>query len=344
MRPNSRLPRSRIGVLLALCVFSSASSPSPLPTPAKPQAPNALAARWQALLERDGRLLTDTTAAQLDALLPPLFARYHEGISEFADWAFGWRTSYALLRSSAVTLAGLPWQEPPRAQRLGAAWNDVISAKFDELVLNPAGGLPAQRRLYNRWMEQLQLLLDTVTADTLRTAALLRGREIPRQTWRHATTPEATAAALGKAPEAARHPVKIRIARPLLTRFTLRAPIAAAVTTAGENIGALGGFGDLGWLGNAGNLVPTVAAFLGIDYVLNRIDAAAHQKALEQELHRSLELEYAALRHTWLTVAQHRIDQRLAALRVLFEQDPRARGGITPISAADGMPPSAPRQ
>ena len=288
-------------------------------------------ARAQALLERDARRLAATAAGQLDALLPPLFEDYHARLGDFAAWAFQWRTSYRLLRNGAFTLATLPLADPPRAGRLGATWDAWIATRFEELVLDPAGGLPALHRLHQRWRREWQTALAAMVADTGRTTALLQGRIMPRPAWTAAgfDSPSWNAEPpLTQLAEDVSGALKVRALRPLVTRLTLRAPIAAAVTAAGERLGALGGFGDLGLLGRAGQLVPTVAAFLGIDYLLSRIDAAIHQEALEEELHRGLEARQAALRTAWLAAAQAEIEEHLKAQRAFL-----ASGQATGISA-----------
>jgi hypothetical protein len=291
---------------------SLASSRIPISVPAD------LVARNQALLERDAELLASMAAGRLDAILDPMFADYHRHVPDFAAWAFQWRTSYALLRRGVVTAITLPFADPPRLQRFGEAWDELIAAKFDELVLRPEGGITGLRGARNRWESEIQPILDAVVTDALLTAALLRGQDPSPRTWKPVVANETTnneAIPLLAAIGAASHPIKVHAVRPLLTRLTIRPPVAAAVTAAGE---ALSSYGNLAFLGSVSGLVATVGGFLSIDYLISRADAAIHQQALEVEIHRVLDTEHEDLRQSWLVAIQPDIDIHLARARKIL--------------------------
>jgi len=282
--------------------------------------PEDLVARSQALLERDGQLLTSMVAGRLDAILDPMFAAYHRHVPDFAAWAFQWRTSYSLLRRGVLTAVTLPFAAPPRMQRFGEAWDDLIAAKFEELVLRPEGGIAGLRGARNRWEMEVHPILSAMVTDTLLTVALLRGQDPSPRSWEPVIgeTADDEAIPLLAAIGAVASPIKIHAVRPLLTRLTIRPPVAAAVTAAGE---ALSGYGDLALLGSVGGLVATVGGFLSIDYLISRADAAIHQQDLEVEIHRVLDTEHENLRRSWLVAMQPDIDAHLAQAHKILEGD-----------------------
>ncbi len=328
--------------LLSLALLTGESFAAPASSPEAPptSAEERLTIRSQLLLERDVRLLTEVAAKHLDSLLGPLFEDYHARVGDFATWAFQWRTGYALLRRGVFAVATAPFSDPPFADHVSSAWNDLIAAKFEELVLRPAGGTAALHSVRNRWLIYLNPVMDAVMTDTLLTASLLRGREPPsREIWNRgdALSPfrDEDEAPLLEAVGTASNPVKARMVRPLFTRFTIRPQIAAAVAATGQNIGTLGGLSDLGIIGSVASLATTIGAFLSIDYMISRADATLHQDDLEAEIHRVLENEHAALRESWLATIQTEIDRRVAVARLLLDE-PSSIKGENPEPIAPG--------
>jgi len=282
--------------------------------------PEELVARSQALLERNAQLLTSIVAGRLDAILDPMFAAYHQHVPDFAAWAFQWRTSYSLLRRGVLTAITLPFADPPRMQRFGEAWDDLIAAKFDELVLRPEGGGAGLRGARNRWEIEVHPILSSMVTDTLLTVALLRGQDPLPRTW-EPTIGKATkdeTVPLLVAIGAVTSPIKVHAVRPLLTRLTIRPPVAAAVTAVGET---LSGYGNLALLGSVSGLVATVGGFLSIDYLISRADAAVHQQDLEVEIHRVLDTEHENLRQSWIAAMQPDIDAHLAQAHKILDGD-----------------------
>lgn len=268
-----------------------------------------LAARHQALLERDAKLIDGIAAQRLDEILDPLFSAYQQRLPDFVAWAFQWRTSYALLRRGVMNALSSPFTDPEQSRTLDGAWDDMISAQFTALVLQPEGGEIALRQAHDRWLRALRPTLDAVITDTLLTAAMLRGKELASPLpgpFVESAPPLDTRwmAAIGDASD----PIKKRVARPLLTRLTIRPPVAAAVTTAGE---AIGGAGELALLGSLSGMVMTITGFLSIDYMLSRADAAIHQRALVDELGRVLDSEREILRRVWLDHLHVEVDRHL---------------------------------
>lgn len=269
-----------------------------------------------ALIARDRRLLNDLAAGLLDVRLQPLFEAYHAGVPEFAAWAYRWRTSYTLLRQGVVELARRPFAGAEDERPVGEVWAELIAARFDELVVQPAGGVEALRELEARWLEELEPRMAAVLAETAQTYQLLQG-DVARP-------PDATVAPLAMVPvlplfedlSATTDPVTRRVVRPLLARLTLRPSVAAGVSMVGERIG-----GNVSWLaeypmiGSVTGQFSTVGAFLGLDYLLNRADAALNEEALAADLHRVVDSAHAAMRAEWLEAARAGIEQRLAPLQ-----------------------------
>lgn len=277
--------------------------------------------RSEALLKRDAQLVASKVAGRLDMILDPMFAAYHQRIPDFAAWAFRWRTSYSLLRRGVVTAITLPFADPPRLQRFGAAWDDLIATKFDELVLRPEGGAAALRSARHRWETEATAILNAMVTNTFLTAALLRGQDPSPRTWRPLVPEEVAgneAMPLLAAISAASSLVKIHAVRPLLTRLTLRPPVAATVTAVGET---LSGYGNIAFLGTVSGMLATVAGFLSIDYLISRAEAAIHQESLEKEIHRVLDSQYDKLRRTWLSAMQADINAQLHKAHDILQGD-----------------------
>lgn len=274
----------------------------------------SLITRNQALLTLDAQMLSKKAAGRLDSILDPLFANYHSRIPDFATWAFQWRTSYAILRRGMLTALTLPLTDSPKLQYFGEAWDELIAEKFDELVLHPNGGDSTLRDVRNRWEKEVNTDIKSMINNVFLTTALLRGQDITLWVWQPITIKNTyinqDAQSLVAAIGAVTTPIKIHAVRPLLTRLTLRPPIAATVTVAGEFIS---GYGDFGFLGTITGFVATVAGFLSVDYLISRIDAAISQQDLEIEIHSALNAEYERLRRDWLSQAE-------ANLKIQIEQ------------------------
>ncbi|CAK0739708.1 hypothetical protein CCP3SC15_1050008 [Gammaproteobacteria bacterium] len=300
------------------------------------------AASSQTLVERDTRLLAATAAERLDAVLDPLFSDFHNRVPAFGEWAFGWRTGYRLLREGMLTAITLPFVKSPRLEQVNSAWDELIATKFDELVLHPAGGIPALRSAHERWLADMRPTVDAVIADTVRTVALLHGQTPPLQLGEESgeASPTEEVPILSEI-STATGPIKARTARPLLARLTIRPPVAAAVTAAGE---AIGNQGET-LLGGASTLAATIVAFLSIDYMLSQTDASIHRAGLEAEVHRVLENQHQSLRSTWLAEEQAKIDTRLARVRPLLNAgDANPLPNSVPVHVAPETDPLVPGQ
>lgn len=267
-----------------------------------------LVTRNRALLALDTQILINKAAGRLDGVLDPLFTIYHKRVPDFAAWAFQWRTSYTLLRRGVLTTLSLPFTDAPKLQHLGAAWDELIAEKFDELVLRPAGGDFSLRSARSRWEVEVSADTKAMITNVFLTVALLQGQDLALWAWQpisiENTSTQQDAEALTKAIGAVTTPIKIHAVRPLLTRLTLRPPIAATVTVVGEFASS---YGDFGFLGTITGFAATVAGFLSVDYLISRVDAAISQQDLELEIHRALDAEHERLRQDWLAQVEFNI-------------------------------------
>ncbi len=342
------LPRPRLGTamagmgLLALLSLSLSHYPpkevaaGTTPTPAQMTTP------IQTLIERDRNLLAATAAERLDAAIDPLFADFHDRVPAFGEWAFAWRTGYRMLRDGMLTAITIPFSDPPRVEKIDSAWDELIAGKFDELVLHPAGGVPALRSAHERWLADMRPIVDAVLADTLRTVTLLHGET-------HALPPKEAQATpltekvhiLDNIPDTT-DPVKVNAARPLLSRFLIRPHVATAVAAAGA---AIGNQGET-WLGWTSQLGATITSYLMIDFILSQTGAGIYRPGLEADVHHVLENEQQNLRKTWLAEEQERIDARLAQIRPLLngEGTTTPPPNSVPANAAPGTAHPAPGQ
>jgi hypothetical protein len=141
---------------------------------------------------------------------------------------------------------------------------------------------------------------------------LLYGKTLP---FRPAETPEENIPAtepvsLRSEVSVAAGSIKMRAARPLLARLTIRPPVAAAVTAAGEAIGHQ----TETLLGSVSNLSVIIMTFLYFDYMFSQVDTGLHRPGLEAEIHKILNNEHQRLRAAWLTEEQTTIATRMAQI------------------------------
>jgi hypothetical protein len=343
LKPPPRVSRAGLAAVagLGLLAWLGWAGTGPVPDPGT--YPRSLTQRIHTLSLRDARLLADLTPRILDDRLEPLFADYHARIAGFAAWAYQWRTAYSLMRQGIVELAGWPVTDTTERRGLSGRWDEFIAAKFEELVLHPAGGAAALRRTRDLWLDDLQYRLDGILTDTLQTASLLHGRPAtgPAETGLAEPPLPDPLPAMRGALQSVSDPVKLRAARPLLARLVIRPPVAAVVTAAGDGLAAtFGGLGDYAMMGTLSGIAATVGTFLGLDYLLSRADAAINQDALEQELHRLLDAERRRLRQTWTAAARTAIDRRLAIVQAELEQAELEQAAVNGPGA--GARPPAP--
>jgi hypothetical protein len=313
--------------------LSSKKTPLALPPPVFAQVTTSS----ETLLERDTRILANTAAERLDTILEPLFADFHSRVPEFGEWAFGWRTGYKFLREGMLTAITLPFSQFHRMEKIDSVWNELIATKFNDLVLQPAGGIPALERAHEQWLKEMRPTVDKVMMDTLRTVTLLHGQALSSQIadeWEEdqPLPPEPSPLLMANVSSAA-STIKIRTARPLLARLTIRPPVAAAVTAAGEAIGNQ----TETLIGSVSNLGAVIVAFLSIDYMLSQTDAGLHRPGLEADIHRIIENEHQRMRKTWLAEQQTIIDTRLSRISPLLDTEkPRASGPLPSSVPAHG--------
>ncbi len=271
------------------------------------------------LIERDKALLMTTATERLDAFLDPLFSDFHDRVPAFSEWAFAWRTSYYLLRDEVIAVVALPFSHPFDPEKLLTTWDEYIASQFDQIVLQPSGGIPALRSAHERWVVDMRSITETVAVDTLRTVALLRAQtQTPPPREAAGITTEKIDILAKLSDTQGSSSIKGSTLRPIMTRLVVRPHIATAVTAAGSAIGTQG----TAW-GGGFQLVGTIASFFMVDYGINRITTAlgGSEAALSGEMYHLLDLEHQEMRSTWLAEAEAQIDARLAQIRPLLDTD-----------------------
>ncbi|KOR29941.1 hypothetical protein TI04_07370 [Achromatium sp. WMS2] len=316
-----------IALILFLVLFSSFDNSVLLATPqTKAQNQAELFARSQKLLEQDTQLLFKKASGRLNTILDPIFVSYHRRIPDFATWAFQWRTSYNMLRRGVITAITLPLTDNPGLHNFGQAWDELIAEKFYELVLKPEGGEYSLREARNQWELEVYSDLKLTMTNAVFTAALLHGEDLALWSWQPTMVQDISnkdAAALAEAIGAVTNPIKIHAVRPILTRLTLRPPVAATMTLIGEGFS---GYGDFGLFGSLTVFTATIAGFLSLDYLISRIDAAVSQQYLEVEIHQAVDAEYDRIRQSWLNNMEPQINAQMLStsnmLKRIFWQNP----------------------
>jgi len=208
-------------------------------------------------------------------------------VSAYADWAYGWTSSYVasyqiIYRAFQGAWAHVMSDRPGGI--LAAMTNeaaDVVRAQFREIVVRPER---TQVTLDREW-RQARDLVDS-ELQRVRQAQDVALRDLPA---RSAAGPAARAAppresGLGAVLEAETpdiDAVLLRSTRPMATRvgilvlrLTEVGSVAALVGSLGVSLGPLSGV--------AVGIVVGVGVAWGLDYLINRLDAALHRTEFEQ--------------------------------------------------------------
>ncbi|CAK0778002.1 hypothetical protein CCP4SC76_6530002 [Gammaproteobacteria bacterium] len=257
------------------------------------------------------RLLEGIASAQLDAALDEPFRAFHARVPDFCEWAFQWRTSYRLIREGLLALVAWPFTRASSGLLAApmSAWQAKISEQFDTLVVTPAGGDELLSLTYRRWRKELDQAVTSVVQETRQNLALMEGHPLPATPSPLVFREAYRALDFGNARESTLTPIEMSLVRPLVTRLTLRPPIAVAVASASESLGASG---NLSILTNPAGWTVTLISFLGIDYLLNRLDANLRQEVLTAQIHQDLDRVKEGVRIQWLKVAKEDIQHYLA--------------------------------
>jgi hypothetical protein len=296
------------GLAVGLPAVLRAPEP-PAPAPAPAPASGFIAGRCR-LLDHHARLLEGEARRAADEELAPIFDRMDGRIAAFAEWAFRWRTAYAMLRNSVAGGMTALAQGQPLADSLRRERETLVAEAFRATVVLDEDRAMAEAGL--RWRTRLRRAIAEVERDHDTAISMYLGFAPGVGTAHPFTTlpppPEAEAAESGATDLAAS-----RMARPLLVRAGTRlgaAALPAAVVPDVVEAGALLPGGPL-----------SVAALLGLDFVISRIDAWASQEAFAAEMHTALAGLRTATRDRWaeagyreIALAMERRRDMLAAI------------------------------
>ncbi|MEI6412960.1 MAG: hypothetical protein WCP34_01710 [Pseudomonadota bacterium] len=260
------------------------------------------------------RLLEGIASTQLDVALDEPFRALHNRVPEFCEWAFQWRTSYRLLRTGVFALVTWSFSDAPSSGFLMApmtAWRDKIAEQFIALVITPAGGEELLTLTYRRWRREFNQMVTSVVIETRQNLALLEGRPPPAAPSPLPFDELSQMEDFLTAREASIAPIEVRIVRPLVARLVLRPPIAVAVASVSESLGASG---NLSIFTNPTGWAVTLVSFFGVDYLLNRLDATLRQETLATQINQGLDRVREGVRERWLKVAREDVQRYLAEI------------------------------
>lgn len=254
----------------------------------------------------DAQVLARAAPRLADSALAPTFRAMDQRISAYADWVYGWLPSLLTAWELAVTGAAeaqrkIAAGQVPDATSLHHRLAAVVQERFDATVVFPERTDAAVGQAWQRAMARVAALDVALAADRrarIERAASLDGSD-PAPALQRFGAPLLTAAviAVGPPAELSAHAlsnvedgaggtaqsVLVRSLRPLATRATsvttrlLLAPVAGGLVAspiAGTN----------GLVAAGMTLLTVSAGIWGLDYVVNRVDAALTRPAFEAEL------------------------------------------------------------
>lgn len=292
-------------------------------------------------IDRDRDVLRAHVRDSLDAELAPVFAELDGRAPAMAEWAFRWRTSYALLRRGLGEVLTRPLDGPMDV------WRGQVSAavheRFAEIVLRgdeTAWRLDAARR---RWLDQAKAAAETVFAGHDLDGAAF----VDRRTWVKSAMAPADERVLPAPradsdrtlPEPAMDesrvvgPLGVRAGRPLASRAAIRLPGLLPAVAAGDAVAAAT---EMAAAGTAAGLAVAVAGTLAFDYLVGRADAMVSREQWEGEVRHGIEAWRQAVRTQWLAEIDEHIDRRRARVLASVRAQPlngppgSVRSGGTP--------------
>lgn len=259
------------------------------------------------MLHHDRRRLEIEASRLADEELTPIFLRMEDRVDEFADWAFRWRTSYALLRRSGVGVLSALAQGESVPDRLRAERDGFVEEAFHRTIVKDEDAALTMAAV--RWRDRLRAACDEMDREHETEVALYLGFPVVLGQSR----------ALGNLPPSVHAPsatgeaktfAMTRVARPMLVRVTGR--VAAAFIPASLAPELVGGT----------SLIPaapvTVATMLSIDFLISRLDAWHSRDAFAAEMRMALDEARVRLRDIWLVSGRAEIEHRIQQRRDLL--------------------------
>lgn len=259
------------------------------------------------MLAHDRRRLELEARRLADEELEPIFLRMEDRVDEFADWAFRWRTSYALMRRSGLGVLSALAQGESVPERLRAERDGFVEEAFHKAIVQDEDRALTMAAV--RWRDRLRAASDEMDREHDTAVALYLGfpprlgaarplRDLPPAVSAPGATGDAKTFAM------------TRVARPMLVRVTGR--LGAAFVPASLVPEVLG----------ETSLIPaapvTVATLLSIDFLISRLDAWHSRDVFAAEMRVALEEARVRLRDTWVASGRSEIDNRVRQRRELL--------------------------
>jgi len=312
----------RLAVALAFGGLAGAAAAAMHDSPADP--PASMAAGFVQgrcrLLDHHLRQLDGEARRLAVEELAPIFDRMDGRIDAFAEWAFRWRTAYAMLRRTVIGGLSAMAQGDSVPGRVRGERDGLVEDAFRTIVV--VGEDEAMAAAALRWRARLRLATAEVERDHETAVAMylgfvpgLGGGPQPF----NALPPQPSAS---DAEGGARDLATTRMTRPLLVRVGTRlGALALPVTLVPDAL-------------ETGALLPTwpasIAALLGFDFVVSRIDAWVSQEAFAAEMRAALADVRTATSDSWAAVGRDEIRRAVQRHREVLTA---MSGGACPTEA-----------
>lgn len=296
-----------LGMAGVAAVAAHAAIDGDAPPPAAAAAEAGFVAQRCRLLGHDRHRLEVEAQRLADDELAPIFRRMDDRVDAFAEWAFRWRTSYALLRRSGLGALSAVSGGQSVPERLRAERDAFVEEAFlATVVLDEDKALQAASR---RWRDRLRGAADEMDREHDTATALYLGFQ-PRLGGLPAHVELPSVADAPEAAGEARSFAMTRVARPLLVRVGARLTAALVPTSFVPQV-----------LGETA-VVPvapvSVAALLGVDYLISRLDALVSRETFAADIRAALDASRLRLRETWSATGRAEIGRRIEQRRALL--------------------------
>lgn len=266
---------------------SAADRPDPGPAPVLSAADRNLLRLQKIVLAEERSKLRLLAEGAVDATTRIEFGHMRLRVTAYADWAYGWTSSYVasyqiVYRAFQGAWAHFMSDQP--GSILTAMANEaagVVRARFRDIVVRPER---TQLTLDREWRQARDLIDSELQRVGQAQAAVLRDLPAADATGPAARVVPSREGGLGVVLEAETpdiDAVLVRSTRPMATRvgilvlrLTEVGSVAALVGSLGVSLGPISGV--------AVGIVVGVGIAWGIDYLINRLDAALHRAEFEQ--------------------------------------------------------------
>jgi len=322
---TARRFRHLLALLLA-CGLAAAAViliPPPQP-PASPEAEDGFLQMRCRLLDHHRRQLDSEASRIADEELAEIFSDMDGRVDAFADWALRWRTSYSLLRR--ITLGGLSAaaQGESVPDRVRNERDAMVEDAFQTLLVIDADEKIKAAAL--RWHDRLEQAMKEVDRDHQSAMAMYLGFE-PGFGTSHPFALLPGQEAPIRAADSTKDFTTSRLARPVLVRGGARVaavilPTALVSETVLTTSLLPGGIGS-------------IAALLGLDYLISRIDAWVSRDAFVAEIHAAVAGARTVTRDRWAAAGRRDVARMLNERRDQLSAVAGSRGCPSLTGLAD---------